>query len=77
MNKLSKKVLVCVGTRPNLIKITQLEKAFQKYKYLEYILLHTGQHYDALLSDIFFQDLEIRKPDYVLETGKCSANHYI
>ena len=64
MNKLSKKVLVCVGTRPNLIKITQLEKAFQKYKYLEYILLHTGQHYDSKMNDVFFDELGIKKPDF-------------
>jgi hypothetical protein len=52
MNNLSKKILVCVGTRPNLIKITQLEKVFQKYNYFDYILLHTGQHYDNKMNDI-------------------------
>jgi UDP-N-acetylglucosamine 2-epimerase (non-hydrolysing) len=64
MNNLSKKILVCVGTRPNLIKITQLEKVIQKYNYFDYILLHTGQHYDNKMNDIFFEELGIKKPDF-------------
>jgi UDP-N-acetylglucosamine 2-epimerase (non-hydrolysing) len=61
---MKKKVLVCVGTRPNLIKITQLEKAFKEYPNLEYALLHTGQHYDEQMNEIFFNQLKIKKPDY-------------
>lgn len=60
---MKKKVLVCVGTRPNLIKITQLEKAFLNYPNIEYILLHTGQHYDTQMNDVFFNELGIKKPD--------------
>jgi UDP-N-acetylglucosamine 2-epimerase (non-hydrolysing) len=48
----------------------QLDKEFN------HILVHTGQHYDKLLSDVFFDELEIRKPDYTLETGKNGATHY-
>jgi UDP-N-acetylglucosamine 2-epimerase (non-hydrolysing) len=61
-----KKVLVCVGTRPNFIKITQLEKAFRAFPDIEYRLLHTGQHFDANMSGVFFQELGIRPPDVSL-----------
>lgn len=59
--------MVVVGTRPNFIKITQFEKEFAKYPtHFEYKLVHTGQHYDYNMSDIFFQQLQIRQPDYFL-----------
>ena len=66
-----KKILVCVGTRPNLIKITQFERAFQKYPKLNFILLHTGQHYDDKMNNVFFEELGIKKPDiqFTLEGG--------
>jgi len=64
-----KKVLTCVGTRPNLIKITQLERCFRNYD-IDYKLLHTGQHYDYDMNDIFFQQLNIRSPDVFLEVGQ-------
>ncbi len=58
-----KKVLTCVGTRPNLIKITQLDKYFAAYSEIEHKLLHTGQHFDYNMNDVFFEELKIRKPD--------------
>ena len=61
-----KKVLVCVGTRPNLIKITQLKKAFSAYPELDYKLMYTGQHYDYLMSQIFFNELHLGNPDFRL-----------
>ena len=64
-----KTIFVCVGTRPNLIKITQLEKAFLNYKGLKFKLLHTGQHYDAFMNDVFFDELKIKKPDVFLNAG--------
>ena len=67
-------VVTITGIRPDFIRMSSIFKALDNN--FTHILIHTGQHYDTLLSDIFFQDLEIRKPDYVLETGKCSANHY-
>ena len=66
-----KKVLVCVGTRPNLIKITQLEKHFKNYP-LEYKLLHTGQHFDYNMNDIFFQQLGVKAPDVFLNINQGS-----
>lgn len=59
-----RKVLFCVGTRPNLIKITRFEEEFKKFPNLEYYLLHTGQHYDANMNDIFFEELKLKKPDF-------------
>ena len=67
-------VVTITGIRPDFIRMSSIFKALDDN--FTHILIHTGQHYDTLLSDIFFQDLEIRKPDYVLETGKSSTNHY-
>lgn len=62
-----KKILICVGTRPNFIKITQFKKLVNlHYKNLDIKILHTGQHYDSNMSEIFFQELEIDKPDIYL-----------
>lgn len=61
------KILTCVGTRPNFIKITRLSECFEKYNSVDYKLLHTGQHYDANMSDVFFNELGINKPDYYLD----------
>jgi UDP-N-acetylglucosamine 2-epimerase (non-hydrolysing) len=68
---MKKKILTCVGTRPNFIKITRLGKLFAEYNNIEYKVLHTGQHFDANMSEIFFNQLGISKPDYFfnLTTG--------
>ena len=62
---MKKKILVCVGTRPNLIKITKLEKCFKDYPHLEFRLLHTGQHYDYNMNEVFFNELGIKRPDKI------------
>ncbi len=62
-----KKVLMVVGTRPNLIKITRMEEVMARYgDAFDYRLCHTGQHYDDRLSKVFFEQLELRQPDYYL-----------
>ncbi len=68
---MKKKILTCVGTRPNFIKITRLGKLFAEHSDIEYKVLHTGQHFDANMSEIFFNQLGIAKPDYFfnLSTG--------
>lgn len=64
------KIINVVGARPNFMKIAPLQRIMDKYKNkIEYKLVHTGQHYDANMSDTFFKDLEIRKPDYFLGCG--------
>lgn len=73
MNK-SKTVMTITGIRPDFIRMSFIFKKLDEN--FNHILVHTGQHYNKLLSSIFFEDLNIRKPDYVLETGISSNNHY-
>lgn len=63
---MSRTILTVVGTRPNFIKITQLDKAFAKYPDLKHVLVHTGQHFDDNMSKVFFDQLQIRTPDLYL-----------
>jgi UDP-N-acetylglucosamine 2-epimerase (non-hydrolysing) len=60
------KILNIVGTRPNFIKIAPLHSAFLAYPGIESKIVHTGQHYDARLSAIFFHQLDLPQPDYHL-----------
>jgi UDP-N-acetylglucosamine 2-epimerase (non-hydrolysing) len=70
-----KKIMIVVGTRPNFIKITQFEKELQAYgDRFEYILLHTQQHYDKNMSDIFFEQLNLKEPQYLNVESSSSAN---
>lgn len=59
------KVMTLVGTRPEIIKLSRVIHELDQY--LDHVLVHTGQNYDYELNEIFFRDLEIRKPDYFLE----------
>lgn len=59
------KVMTIVGTRPELIKMSRVIAEFDRHT--RHILVHTGQNYDYELNQVFFEDLEIRKPDYFLE----------
>lgn len=65
------KVMTIVGTRPEIIKLSRVMAALDKYT--QHILVHTGQNYDYELNEVFFKDLEIRKPDYYLEAAGGSA----
>ncbi len=65
-----KKFISVVGARPNFMKIAPIHRAFQKYKGRAVNLIcHTGQHYDEKMSKVFFDDLELPKPDYYLGIG--------
>jgi len=74
------KLLIIVGARPNFIKIAPLIEEINRVNKLKYLrtyplkfcLVHTGQHYDYEMSQIFFQDLKIPKPDYNLGVGSGS-----
>jgi len=55
------------GTRPNFMKIAPLVRALQKARAWRYRLIHTGQHFDRVMNDVFFEDLEIPPPDLKLE----------
>ncbi len=61
-----KKILICVGTRPNFIKVTKFKKLASKYN-LDIKLLHTGQHFDHQMSKVFFDELKLEKPDIYLD----------
>ncbi|MFN8391633.1 MAG: UDP-N-acetylglucosamine 2-epimerase (non-hydrolyzing) [Bdellovibrionota bacterium] len=63
------KVINIVGARPNFMKIAPLVRAFGESPVFEQRLVHTGQHYDPGLSDIFFQELGIPAPDVALGVG--------
>lgn len=70
MDKL--KVMTVVGTRPEVIRLSRVITALERH--CEHVLVHTGQNYDYELNEIFFEDLEIRKPDHFLAAaGKTAA----
>ena len=65
------KVMTIVGTRPEIIRLSRVIAALDRY--CDHILIHTGQNYDYELNEIFFQDLEIRKPNYFLNSAMKNA----
>ena len=69
------KVMTVVGTRPEIIKLSQVMKELDKY--VEHTIVHTGQNYDYELNELFFEQLGIRKPDFFLEAVKGSASETI
>jgi len=69
------KVICVVGARPNFMKIAPLQKAFMLHPEVDSIIVHTGQHYDEKMSDVFFQQLNIPKPVYNLGIGGGSHTH--
>jgi UDP-N-acetylglucosamine 2-epimerase len=69
-----KTIVTITGIRPDFIRMSMVFKELDKN--FNHILIHTGQHYDTNLSDVFFQQLNIRQPDYILNTGKSSSNHF-
>ncbi len=69
------KILTLLGTRPEIIKMSELIKLLDKN--FQNILVHTGQNHDYELNEIFFSDLGLRKPDHFLNTDVTSAIHSI
>ena len=65
------KVMTIVGTRPEIIKLSRVIAELDKY--VEHVIVHTGQNYDYELNEIFFQELHIRKPDYFLNVAGQNA----
>lgn len=63
------KILTILGARPQFIKAGSVSREIAKHKEIEEIILHTGQHYDANMSDIFFEEMQIPKPNYFLGIG--------
>ena len=61
------KVMTIVGTRPEIIKLSSTIKELDKY--VEHILVHTGQNYDYELNEVFFKDLGLRAPDVYMNAA--------
>lgn len=73
---MKKKIVIVAGARPNFIKIAPLIQAFKTCKdSFDILLVHTGQHYDFQMSEVFFKDLDIPMPDLSLNVG--SASHAV
>ncbi|GAI09166.1 unnamed protein product, partial [marine sediment metagenome] len=68
-------ILNVVGARPNFMKIAPLVRAFRERPEFQPVLVHTGQHYDERMSRLFFEQLEIPRPDVNLDVG--SATHAV
>lgn len=63
------KVMTVVGTRPEIIRLSRVLTALDVSEAIDHVLVHTGQNYDYELNQIFFEDLQIRKPDYFLDAA--------
>src|SRR5256886_4049969 len=62
-------LVLVAGARPNFVKLAPLHHALDAYTTLRKIILHTGQHYDEAMSEVFFRELGIPSPDINLEVG--------
>ncbi|MDC9581150.1 UDP-N-acetylglucosamine 2-epimerase (non-hydrolyzing) [Xenorhabdus sp. PR6a] len=77
-----KKIITIIGARPQFIKASVVSDALKKNKKIQEIIIHTGQHFDSNMSDIFFNELTIPMPDYTLNIhssshGEMTANMLI
>jgi UDP-N-acetylglucosamine 2-epimerase (non-hydrolysing) len=70
-----KKIISVVGARPNFMKVAPLHRAFRQYPDITHMIVHTGQHYDANMSKVFFENLGLPEPDVYLGIG--SGSHAV
>ena len=73
MDKL--KIVTVIGTRPEIIRLAEIIKLLDVYT--KHILVHTGQNFDYQLNDVFFKDLNLRKPNYNLRIKEKNVNNQI
>jgi UDP-N-acetylglucosamine 2-epimerase (non-hydrolysing) len=74
MTKAVYRIMNIVGARPNMMKVAPLVAEMRRHSELQPVLVHTGQHYDYSMSQVFFDQLNIPEPDYNLEVG--SGTHH-
>ncbi|AXR19912.1 MULTISPECIES: non-hydrolyzing UDP-N-acetylglucosamine 2-epimerase [Bacillus] len=67
------KVMTVVGTRPEIIRLSAVINKLEASKSIEHILVHTGQNYDYELNEVFFNDFNLKKPDYFLNAATGTA----
>ena len=75
MSSSRRRLVLVVGARPNFIKALPILEAMTLYPMIDVQLVHTGQHYDTNLSDVFFEELGIPRPDVHLQVG--SGSHAV
>lgn len=66
---MSLRIMLVAGARPNFMKVAPIWHVLQRYSNISAVLMHTGQHYDANMSDVFFADLGLPQPDVFLGVG--------
>ncbi|MBP6809939.1 MAG: UDP-N-acetylglucosamine 2-epimerase (non-hydrolyzing) [Saprospiraceae bacterium] len=66
------KIITVIGARPQFVKAAVVSRAFRAYPSIEEKIVHTGQHFDANMSDIFFEEMEIPRPHFNLEINSLS-----
>ena len=64
-----KNILTISGIRPDFIRMSEVFRRLDECVNINHQLIHTGQHFDKMLSDVFFDELDIRSPDFNLETN--------
>jgi len=74
MIKFNKKIMTIVAIRPDAIRLSEVIKKLDQN--FNHVLVHTGQHYDKILSDVFFEELGLREPDYNLQVGAEGREHF-
>lgn len=67
-----KKIVTILGARPQFVKAAVLSRVIQKYDEIEEVIVHTGQHFDQNMSDVFFEEMQIPKPKYNLDINSMS-----
>ena len=66
------KIITIIGARPQFVKAATVSRAISNYPNIQEVIIHTGQHFDANMSDIFFEQMDIPKPNYNLGIGSLS-----
>lgn len=69
-------VVTVTGIRPDFIRMSEVFKRLDADSTIQHVMIHTGQHFDEMLSDVFFNELQLREPDYNLRIGGGGKEHF-